>query len=107
MAASAAAFQLYLLTNPQARARTAIQQASAYQAMADGFSRILPPGELPMPAGQFVIALDALITGLMFVSYQSPGLLKDEDFVAAFEALAGPAPKPAPWIGGQTFTLPR
>ena len=107
MAASAAAFQLYLLTNPEARARTAIQQASAYQAMADGFSRILPPGELPMPAGQFVIALDALITGLMFVSYQSPDLLKDEDFVAAFEALAGPAPKPAPWIGGQTFTLPR
>lgn len=107
MAAGAAAFQLYLLTNAKAKARTALQQASGYQAMAEGFTRLLPPGEMPMPAGQFVIVLDALITGLMFVSYQSPGLLKDEDFVAAFEALAGPAPKPAPWIGGQTFTLPR
>lgn len=107
MAAAAAAFQLHLLTNAEARAKTAIQQASSYQAMAEGFARILPPGELPMPAGQFVIVLDALITGLMFVSYQSPGLLKDEDFVAALEALAGPAPQPAPWTGGHGITLRR
>jgi len=107
MAAAAAAFQLYMLTNPEARARTALRQAASYQAMAEGFSRILAPGELPMPAGQFVIALDALITGLMFVSYQSPGLLKDEDFIAAFEALAGPAPKFTPWVGGSGITLRR
>ena len=107
MAAGAAAFQLYMLTNPEARARTALQQAASYQAMAEGFSRLLEPGELPMPAGQFVITLDALITGLMYVSYQSPGLLKDEDFVAAFEALAGPAPKFTPWMGGRELTLRR
>ncbi|MBP7705049.1 MAG: TetR/AcrR family transcriptional regulator [Caulobacter sp.] len=110
MAATAAAFQLYLLTNETARANAAERQAAGYRAMADGFARLLPPGSLPMPADRFVKTIDALITGMMYVSYQSPGLLTDEDFVAAFEALAGPEAKPtrdamAGWPMGRQVTI--
>ncbi len=107
MAAAAAAFQLHLLTNPEARARAAGRQAAGYAAMAEGFARLLPASALPMPAERFVKVLDALITGLMYVSYQSPDLLSDQDFVSAFEALAGPEPQPAPWTGGAGITLRR
>lgn len=108
MAATAAAFQLYLLTNETARVNAAARQAAGYRAMADGFSRLLPPGALPMPADRFVKTIDALITGLMYVSYQSPGLLSDEDFVAAFTVLAGPAPARDPtagWPMGRQVTI--
>lgn len=107
MAAAAASFQLHLLTNPEAKAKAAERQAAGYAAMAEGFARLLPASALPMPAERFVKVLDALITGLMYVSYQSPGLLSDQDFISAFEALAGPEPTPAPWTGGSGITIRR
>ena len=41
-----------------------------------------------MPAEQFVKVLDALQTGLLFTYFQTPTLLPERLFVAAFEALA-------------------
>lgn len=106
MAAGAAAIQLYLLTHDDLRRRTAERTAEGYRRMAEGFVRILPAGALPMPADRFVKVLDALITGLMFTYYQAPDLLTEDDFVAAFEALAGPArpASPAPWPTQGTIT---
>ena len=42
----------------------------------------------PMPALQFIKVLDAVTTGLLFTYFQTPRLIHEEDFVAAFEALA-------------------
>ena len=42
----------------------------------------------PMPAERFVRVLDALITGLLFTYFQTPELITEDVFVAAFEALA-------------------
>jgi hypothetical protein len=41
-----------------------------------------------MPAEKFVCVLDAIITGLLFTFFQTPDLITDDIFVAAFEALA-------------------
>jgi hypothetical protein len=41
-----------------------------------------------MPAVKFVCVLDALITGLLLTYFQTPELLTEDIFVAAFEALA-------------------
>jgi hypothetical protein len=41
-----------------------------------------------MPALRLVKVLDALTTGLLFTYFQTPSLIREEDFVAAFEALA-------------------
>jgi hypothetical protein len=41
-----------------------------------------------MPAEKFVCVLDAIITGLLFTFFQTPELITDDVFVAAFEALA-------------------
>ncbi|MGA2216554.1 MAG: hypothetical protein ABSG51_00610 [Terracidiphilus sp.] len=42
----------------------------------------------PMPAKQFVRVLDAVTTGLLFTYFQTPELITEDIFVAAFEALA-------------------
>ncbi len=104
MAAGAAAFQLYNLTHPHMRQRLSERNAETYRAMADGFTRIAPPGTLPMPADRFARVIDALITGLVFTRFQTPDLISDEDIVAAFEALAGAEPAASPWPMSRPIT---
>jgi AcrR family transcriptional regulator len=87
-AAGAAAFQLYLLTHPAMQARLSQANARIYASAAEGFTRLVPEGELPMPAERLVRVLDALVTGLMFTYFQTPELISREDVVAAFEALS-------------------
>lgn len=103
MAAGAAAFQLYNLTHDHMRQRLTERNAETYRAMADGFTRIAPPGSLPMPADRFARVIDALITGLVFTRFQTPDLISDEDIVAAFEALAG-AEAVNPWPMSRPIT---
>jgi len=104
MAAGAAAFQLYNLTHDHMRQRLTARNAETYRAMADGFTRIAPPGSLPMPADRFARVIDALITGLVFTRFQTPDLISDEDIVAAFEALAGPEPTSGAWPMSRPIT---
>jgi AcrR family transcriptional regulator len=87
-AGAAASFQLYALTHEHMRARMHDENARIYRAVAKRFAKLVPSDQLPMPALQFVKVLDALTTGLLFTYFQTPRLLKEEDFVAAFEALA-------------------
>jgi AcrR family transcriptional regulator len=105
-AAEAAAVQLHLLTRPELRRKVAESTAKNWSRMAEGFVRILPPNSLPMPAERFVKVIDALVTGLVFTFYQNPEAFTDEDFVAAFEALAGPPPAAA-WPRGVSMTPSR
>jgi AcrR family transcriptional regulator len=84
-AGAAAAFQLYICTNPAMRTMVSQRNAAIYSAMAKGLVKAIPRQELPMPAKQFVRVMDALITGLFFTYFQTPDLLTEDDFVAAFE----------------------
>ncbi len=86
-AAAATAFQLYTLTHESMRSELTKQNALVYRRMAKGLLQFVPAQELPMPAEQFVRVLDALITGLLFTFFQTPELLGEDVFIAAFEAL--------------------
>ncbi len=88
LAAAAASFQLYALTHVHMRERMEHENARIYRAMAKQLSAAVSPADLPVPPLQFVRILDALTTGLTFTYFQTPGLIRNEDFVAAFEALA-------------------
>jgi len=70
------------------RERMQQENARIYRAMAKRLTTIVPARDLPMPPEQFIKVLDALTTGLLFTYFQTPRLIRDEDFVAAFEALA-------------------
>jgi AcrR family transcriptional regulator len=87
-AAAACAFQLYTLTHEGMRLQMTRQNAAIYKRMAKELVKIVPPDQLPMPAEKFVCVLDAIITGLLFTFFQTPDLITDDVFVAAFEALA-------------------
>lgn len=102
-AAEAAAVQLHLLTRPDLRRQVAADTEANWARMAEGFLRLLPPGSLPMPADRFVKLIDALVTGLTYSFFQNPEAFTDEDFAAAFEALAGPPPAGA-WPRGVSMT---
>jgi len=87
-AAASTAFQLYTLTHEEMRAQLTQKNAAIYKAMAKELVKIIPAKELPMPAERFVRVLDAIITGLLFTYFQTPELMTEEVFIAAFEALA-------------------
>ena len=88
MAAAVASFQLYALTHEHMRERMHSENAKVYRAMAKQLTEHVAPADLPMPALQFIKVLDAVTTGLLFTYFQTPRLIREEDFVAAFEALA-------------------
>jgi len=87
-AAVATAFQLYTLTHERMRSQLTRQNAATYKRMAEELVKIVPESELPLPAERFVCVLDALFTGLLFTYFQTPDLITEDVFVAAFEALA-------------------
>jgi AcrR family transcriptional regulator len=86
-AGAACAFQLYAVTHPEMRERMTAENAAIYKAAAKGFKKLVSEDEIPMPAEQFVRVLDALTTGLLFTYFQTPTLIPEAVFVAAFEAL--------------------
>jgi hypothetical protein len=87
-AAAAAAFQLYALTHEQMRSAITEKNAVIYKRMAKELVKVIPAKELPMPAERFVRVLDTMITGLLFTYFQTPDLITEDIFIAAFEALA-------------------
>jgi AcrR family transcriptional regulator len=86
-AGAACAFQLYAVTHAEMRERMTAENAAIYKAAARGFKQLVREDELPMPAEQFVRVLDAVTTGLLFTYFQTPTLLPETVFIAAFEAL--------------------
>jgi AcrR family transcriptional regulator len=87
-AAVATAFQLYTLTRKAMRVQLTRQNGAIYKKMAKKLAEMVPAKELPMPAETLVRVLDAIITGLLFTYFQTPELVTEEVFVAAFEAIA-------------------
>ena len=86
-AVAATAFQLYVLTHEEMRSQISRKNAMVYRNLTRGMRKLIPEKDLPMPAEQFVRVLDALTSGLMFTYFQTPELISEELFVAAFEAL--------------------
>jgi AcrR family transcriptional regulator len=87
-AAAASAFQLYILTHETMGLQMTRKNAAIYKIMAKELLKIVPAKQLPMPAEKFVCVLDAIITGLLFTFFQTPELITEDIFIAAFEALA-------------------
>jgi len=87
-AAVATAFQLYTLTRAPMREKLVEKNAAVYRWIARELVKVIPAKSLPMPANKFVRVLDAVTTGLLFTYFQTPELMTEDVFVAAFEALA-------------------
>ena len=87
-AAIATAFQLYALTHSPMQAKLTEMNAAAYRRIERELVKAIPAKTLPMPVKQFVRVLDAMTTGLLFTYFQTPELMTEDVFVAAFEALA-------------------
>ena len=88
LAAIATAFQLYTLTHEPMRKELTEKNRAVYRWMEKELVKAIPAEDLPMPAKQFVRVLDAVATGLLFTYFQTPELITEDVFVAAFEALA-------------------
>jgi AcrR family transcriptional regulator len=87
-AVAATAFQLYTLTHEAMRVQLTRQNSAIYKRMAKKLVELVPARELPIPARTLVRVLDAIITGLLFTYFQTPELITEDVFVAAFEAIA-------------------
>ena len=86
-----AEFLLYTLTHEQLRARLAGLYTDRVDAVRERLRQSIREEELPIPADKFVLLLEALIPGLMYVRAQAPELMTDETIVQIFESLAGTA----------------
>jgi AcrR family transcriptional regulator len=93
MAVGAASFQLYALSHPRMRRLIAKENAKVYTQIAEHLTTVIPEDRLPMPAETFVRVTHALSDGLMFGHFMAPEEITEEVIVAAFQALAGPAPR--------------
>ncbi len=58
------------------------------KAVEDKLLELFAPDELRLPLDKFVVLIEALIPGLMFLRAQAPEIATDETVIAAFEALA-------------------
>ncbi|HEY1257394.1 MAG TPA: TetR/AcrR family transcriptional regulator [Terracidiphilus sp.] len=87
-AAVATSFQLYTLTHAAMQAKVAEKNAAIYRWIEKELVKVIPAKSLPMPAKRFVRVLDVVTTGLLFKYFQTPELITEDVFVAAFEALA-------------------
>ena len=87
-ALGALSLQIYALTHENARVRIANLNRELYRRGGQQLAEALPPGELPMPADEFVRVLHALADGLLLLRFLQPDLITDDLIVAAFDALA-------------------
>ena len=88
-AALAAVFRLYAASRPTLGARVAEETAARLARREAQLLAVYPAMLLPMPAGAFVRAVDALTGGLVSAHLESPDAFPEPVFAATFEALAG------------------
>ena len=78
----------YAIGNEEMRQRVLAVTRDSYDFGEDWLRSVVPPDQLPMPAGQLVRVLHAMIEGLTFQRLLTPELMSDEVIRAAFGALA-------------------
>jgi AcrR family transcriptional regulator len=84
-------FHIQTLTHEDLRQRVLAQTAESYRWVAAALPKLIPAGQLPMPAHVLAPVVHALIDGLVLRRILTPELVGDEVIYAAFDALAGPA----------------
>ncbi len=83
-----AEFLLYTLTHEEVRQRIAEAAVMRLAAVRERAAQFLSEDELPLPLDQFVLLLEALIPGLIFIRSQNPRLVPDDLIIAIFESFA-------------------
>ncbi len=83
-----AEFLLYSLTHEEVRSGVAAAAPQRLKAVEERLLELFAPDELRLPLDKFVVLIEALIPGLMFLRAQAPEIATDETVIAAFEALA-------------------
>lgn len=78
----------YTLANQEMREKVVTVTAESYAFGEEWLCSVVKKEELPMPAGQFVRVLHALIEGLVLQRLLTPELFPDRVIRAAFAALA-------------------
>lgn len=89
VAAGAAEFLLYAMTNDALRAQIGQMLLRSEKPMNENILALFDPDELPMPVESFGTLLGTLIPGLMFTDAFRTTPLKDEVILDMFEGLAG------------------
>jgi AcrR family transcriptional regulator len=79
---------LYTLTHEEMRRRVAEAAAGRFAALRERLLELVDEDELALPAERFVVLIEALIPGLMFIRSQAPELVTDEVITSIFESLA-------------------
>jgi AcrR family transcriptional regulator len=83
-----AEFLLYTLTHEEVRQRIAEASVLRLAAVRERAAQFLSEDELPLPLDQFVLLLEALVPGLIFIRSQNPKLVPDDLIIAIFESFA-------------------
>ena len=84
-----AEFLLYTLTHEEMRRRMAEQAVVRLKLVEEKLLQLFSPGELPLAPERFVLLIESVVPGLMFIRAQAPDLASDEAIVELFEGLAG------------------
>lgn len=84
-----AEFLLYALTHEEMRARLAEAWPLRIGNMRENLLKFVKEDELPLPLDKFIVLLEALVPGLMYMRSQVPDTVSDETMIAIFESLAG------------------
>jgi AcrR family transcriptional regulator len=82
-----AEFLLYTLTNEDIRKGVAKAAAIRLRSVRERTLQFLREDELPLPLDQFVVMLEALIPGLIFIRSQDNTLVPDDLIISIFESM--------------------
>jgi len=89
-----AEFLLYALTHEEMRERLAEAWPMRVAKMREHLLKFVREDELSLPLDRFIVLLEALVPGLMYIRTQLPDVVSDETIIAIFESLAGKNPTP-------------
>ena len=84
-----AEFLLYTLTHAEMRRRIAEQAVLRLRLVEDKLLQLFSPEELPLTPERFVLLIESVVPGLMFIRAQAPDLVSDAAIVELFEGLGG------------------
>jgi AcrR family transcriptional regulator len=83
-----AEFLLYTLTHEQMRRQMADQAVVRLKYVEERLLELFSPEELPLAPERFVLLVESVVPGLMFIRAQAPDLASDRAIIELFEGLA-------------------
>jgi AcrR family transcriptional regulator len=83
-----AEFLLYTLTHAEIRRHMSGAAAQRLAFMRERLLEFIAEDELAVPLDTFILMLEALVPGLMFIRSQGAGLVRDESIITIFESFA-------------------